>query len=138
MGTIIVNGKSYEMRTETTTLADFKKVIRSVANARKIAQKDIEIVLTNGKKISFKEIDTFKEMVYEQNAGTYMGRNIDDSCRELSEKLDNLTTYAYQTPLKFGQIGSNSEESFKEIADNTFNRLLQDGTITDAHIKLIG
>lgn len=138
MGTIIVNGKSYEMRTETTTLADFKKVIRSVANARKIAPKDIEITLTDGRKVSFRQLDTFKDMVIEQNVGMFMAKNVDDNCAEMVKQIETLTTHAYQTPLKFGQIASNNEGNFKEIADNTFNRLLQDGTITEQHIKLIG
>ena len=138
MSKLIVNGIEYQLRTEQTTIASVKKVISSIANARKIVKKDLSITLPNGKNVSFKDLDTFRDMVVEMNVGTFEGAEVDDMCAEEVKNLKYLTEAAYNTPLNFGELGSRDKTVFKEIADNTFKRLLANNQIKEDHVKLIG
>ena len=138
MSKLIINGIEYQLRTEQTTIASVKKVISSVANARKIAKKDLSITLPTGKVVSFKDLDTFRDMVVEMNVGTFAGAEVDDVCAEEVGKLKYLTEAAYNTPLNFGELGSRDKTVFAEIAQNTYQRLLDNNQIDENHVKLIG
>ena len=144
MGTLLINGKEYTLRTEKTTIATIKKMVGSVANVRKIAKKDLQIVLPDGRKVTYRELDLFKDTVKEINFGTYAGADVDDNCANDVKKLYWLTNRAYETPVNFGQLGSRDQSVFAEISENTQKRLvlaktLYDGTEVDENfIKLIG
>ena len=138
MSNLIINGTPYPLRTEKTTIASIKKLVTSVANARKIAKKDVSITLPSGKNVSFKDLDTFRDMVVEMNVGTFAGAEVDDNCAEDVKKLKYLTEAAYNTPLTFGELGSRDKNVFAEIANNTYQRLLDNNQIEEGHMKLIG
>lgn len=138
MSNLIINGKSYALKTDGTTMATIKKVISSVANARNIAKKDLRITLPNGRTISFKELDVFQDMVLEMNVGTFAGVDLSEECAEEAEKLKFLTKAAYNTPVSFNKLGSREESVFTEIANNTHVRLIESGAIEENFTKLIG
>lgn len=124
MKNLTINGKSYEMPSDQTNLVTIKKVIKSIANARSIAAKDVKITLPNGKLILFKDLNSIKDIVVENNAGIYATAPFNDNSLEMVRKLDWLTAQTHQTPLDFSKLGSRKIEDFVEISENTQKRLI--------------
>ena len=137
MRDLTINGKNYVLPTEKTTFADLKKVVKSIANARKIATKDLIIGLPDGRDVTFRELDLFKDMVVEMNVGVFIGASVDDNCAMAVKNLEYLTKKAYDTPVSFGQIATRSRTAFADIANNTHQRLVTNGEIAEDFVKLI-
>lgn len=123
MRNLVVNGETYVMRTENTTIASIKKVIGSILRVRKIDKKDAVITLPDGKVISFRDLDIIKDIVVRMNAGTYAGVDIDDTCADEARQLDWMVQQTYRTPVAFSKLGSDKKADFIEIATATQARI---------------